>query len=120
MREIVRDGLSVYRVDGEALKALAPDVIVTQDHCEVCAVSLADVEAATCTWTGRPVEIVSLRPDSHRRRLRRHRPRRPRAGLAEAGEALVREMQRAPRRRRARAWPAARGRAWPSSSGWSR
>ena len=40
VREIVRDGLSVYRVDGEALKALAPDVIVTQDHCEVCAVSL--------------------------------------------------------------------------------
>ena len=64
MREIVRDGLSVYRVDGEALKALDPDVIVTQDHCEVCAVSLADVEAATCTWTGRPVDIVSLRPDS--------------------------------------------------------
>ena len=63
VREIVRDGLSVYRVDGEALKALAPDVIVTQDHCELCAVSLADVEAATCTWTGRPVEIVSLRPD---------------------------------------------------------
>ena len=47
-----------------ALKALQPDVIVTQDHCEVCAVSLSDVEAATCTWTGRPVEIVSLKPDS--------------------------------------------------------
>ncbi len=61
---IVRDGLSVYRVDGEALKALEPDVILTQDHCEVCAVSLADVEAATCTWTGRPAEIVSLRPGS--------------------------------------------------------
>jgi iron complex transport system substrate-binding protein len=64
VRALVRDGLSVYRVDGEALKALAPDVIVTQDHCEVCAVSLSDVEAATCTWTGRPVAIVSLRPDS--------------------------------------------------------
>ena len=63
VRAIVRDGLSVYRVEAEALKALAPDVIVTQDHCEVCAVGLADVEAATCTWTGRPVEIVSLRPD---------------------------------------------------------
>ena len=61
---IVRDGLSVYRVDGEALKVLEPDVILTQDHCEVCAVSLADVEAATCAWTGRPAEIVSLRPGS--------------------------------------------------------
>jgi iron complex transport system substrate-binding protein len=64
VREIVSRGLSVYQVDGEALRALRPDVIVTQDHCEVCAVSLSDVEAATCTWTGRPVEIVSLRPDS--------------------------------------------------------
>jgi iron complex transport system substrate-binding protein len=64
VRAIVREGLSVYRVDGEALRSLAPDVIVTQDHCEVCAVSLADVEAATCTWTGRPVAIVSLKPDS--------------------------------------------------------
>ena len=30
----------------------------------MCAVSLADVEAATCAWTGRPVTIVSLKPDS--------------------------------------------------------
>jgi iron complex transport system substrate-binding protein len=64
VQAIVRDGLSVYRVDGEALRALEPDVIVTQDHCQVCAVSLSDVEAATCTWTGRPVEILSLKPDS--------------------------------------------------------
>jgi iron complex transport system substrate-binding protein len=64
VRAIVREGLSVYRVDSEALRTLDPDVILTQDHCEVCAVSLADVEAATCTWTGRPVEIVSLKPDS--------------------------------------------------------
>jgi iron complex transport system substrate-binding protein len=93
VREIVRDGLSVYRVDGEALKALAPDVIVTQDHCEVCAVSLADVEAATCTWTGRPVDIVSLRPDciadvyADIARVARA------LGLEEAGGRLVGEMQ---------------------------
>lgn len=64
VQEIVRDGLSVYRVHGEEMRALDPDVIVTQDHCDVCAVSLSDVEAATCTWTGRPVRIVSLKPDS--------------------------------------------------------
>jgi iron complex transport system substrate-binding protein len=94
VREIVRDGLSVYRVDGEALKNLAPDVIVTQDHCEVCAVSLADVDAATCTWTGQRVEIVSLKPDSMAdvyadiRRVARA------LGAQEAGEMLVQEMQR--------------------------
>ena len=63
VRELVRNGLSVYRVDAEALSALAPDVILTQDHCEVCAVSLTDVEKATATWIDRPLRIVSLRPD---------------------------------------------------------
>ena len=64
VQAIVRDGLSVYRVDAEALRALAPDVIVTQDHCEVCAVSLTDVEKALCSWSDRQVRIISLRPDS--------------------------------------------------------
>ena len=93
VREIVRDGLSVYRVDGEALKALAPNVIVTQDHCEVCAVSLSDVEAATCTWTGRPVEIVSLRPDCMAD-VYADIGRVARAlGATDAGDALVAQMQ---------------------------
>jgi iron complex transport system substrate-binding protein len=93
VREIVRDGLSVYRVDGEALQALAPDVIVTQDHCEVCAVSLADVEAATCTWTGRPVEIVSLRPDSMADVYADIGRVAHALGVANAGNRLVGEME---------------------------
>jgi iron complex transport system substrate-binding protein len=63
VREIVAQGLSVYQVDAELLRKLAPDLIVTQDHCEVCAVSLSDVEAATCAWAGASTRIVSLRPD---------------------------------------------------------
>src|SRR5260221_10362115 len=46
VKGIVQEGLSVYRVDGEKLRALRPDVIITQVQCEVCAVSLADVEQA--------------------------------------------------------------------------
>jgi len=44
--------------------ALAPDVILTQDHCEICAASLADVEQAVAEWTGaapRP-RVVSVSP----------------------------------------------------------
>jgi iron complex transport system substrate-binding protein len=62
VRRLVADGLSVYRVDAEGLRALAPDVIVTQTQCEVCAVSEADVVAATCDWAGSGVRIVSLAP----------------------------------------------------------
>lgn len=62
VKAILQEGLSVYRVDAEKLEALKPDIIVTQNHCEVCAVSLKDIEAAVCTWSGRHVEIVSLKP----------------------------------------------------------
>jgi iron complex transport system substrate-binding protein len=64
VKAILQEGLSVYRVDAKKLEALRPDIIVTQDHCEVCAVSLKDVEAALHAWSGRRVEVVSLRPDS--------------------------------------------------------
>ncbi len=93
VQQIVRDGLSVYRVDGAALKALEPDVIVTQDHCQVCAVSLSDVEAATCTWTGRPVEILSLKPNSLADVYADIRRVAAGLGVEAAGEALVRDMQ---------------------------
>ena len=64
VKAILQEGLSVYRVDADKLEALRPDIIVTQDHCEVCAVSLKDVKAALCAWSGRRVEVVSLKPDS--------------------------------------------------------
>ncbi len=66
VRRLVRDGLSVYRVDEEQLRELAPDLIVTQDQCEVCAASLADVEAAVSCWLDRRPELVSLHPSSLR------------------------------------------------------
>jgi iron complex transport system substrate-binding protein len=62
VRAIVTEGLSVYRVDPALLNRLAPTLIVTQTQCEVCAVSLKDVEAAVCELvTSRPT-IVSLEP----------------------------------------------------------
>lgn len=62
--EIVRDGLSVYDVDRDLLKDLAPDVIVTQDQCEVCAANLNDVQNAICDWVGQDVQVISLRPET--------------------------------------------------------
>lgn len=62
VKAAVADAASVYEVLQGPLADCAPDVILTQDQCEVCAVSLADVEAAMCTWAGRPARIVSLKP----------------------------------------------------------
>jgi iron complex transport system substrate-binding protein len=58
VRNSVRDGRSLYAVDAELLVALAPDLIVTQDLCAVCAVSSGQLESAC------PVdaEVLSLDP----------------------------------------------------------
>jgi iron complex transport system substrate-binding protein len=64
VKQIVRESLSVYRVDTGKLKELRPDVIITQDHCEVCAVSLKDVQEAVCNWVGDKVKIVTLHPNA--------------------------------------------------------
>lgn len=63
VKAVVAESLSVYRVDADKLKALKPDVICTQDQCEVCAVSLKDVQQAVCDWTEMAPKIVSLRPE---------------------------------------------------------
>lgn len=62
VKTATRDALSIYRVDREVLRALRPEVIITQTQCEVCAVSLRDVEAAVCDLLDQPARIVSLEP----------------------------------------------------------
>ena len=64
VKAILAEGLSVYRVDSNRLRALRPDVIVTQSQCEVCAVSLRDVEQAVCEWLESRPKIVSLEPNA--------------------------------------------------------
>lgn len=63
VRAAIPEALSIYAVDEAKLAALEPDVIVTQDLCEVCAVSLDDVRSALARMAHREdLEIVSLRP----------------------------------------------------------
>ncbi|HKB05360.1 MAG TPA: cobalamin-binding protein [Gemmataceae bacterium] len=63
VKETLQSETSVYAVDAKLLDDLRPEVIVTQAQCEVCAVSLRDVEAAVAEMTTRP-RIVSLNPNS--------------------------------------------------------
>ncbi len=64
VRVVIRDALSIYAVDHVALGELAPDVIVTQDLCQVCAVSLDDVRAAVARLAHKDsVRIASLSPN---------------------------------------------------------
>jgi iron complex transport system substrate-binding protein len=61
-RETLATQGSVYRTDTRLLEGLLPDLIVTQEQCEICAVVLRDVEKAAEKFAnGRP-NIVALAP----------------------------------------------------------
>jgi iron complex transport system substrate-binding protein len=63
VRSALASALSIYDVDADRLSQLSPDVILTQDLCEVCAVSLDDVRAAVARLAHRDhIQIVTLRP----------------------------------------------------------
>ncbi len=63
VRALVADALSIYAVDADALRMAAPTLVVTQDLCEVCAVSFDDVRAAVARLAhSTDVEILSLSP----------------------------------------------------------
>src|SRR5687767_10876288 len=64
VRAMVREGLSVYRIEEERLQALEPGLIITQDVCEVCAVSFEEVRAAAQRIPGVEAELVSLSPST--------------------------------------------------------
>jgi len=53
--------LSVYDIYEDKLRELNPDIILTQDQCEVCAVSLKDVQKAVKNICD--AKIISLKPE---------------------------------------------------------
>ncbi|HEX2622808.1 MAG TPA: cobalamin-binding protein, partial [Phototrophicaceae bacterium] len=92
VKAVLQEAVSVYRIDAEMLKTLTPDVIVTQAQCEVCAVSLAEVERVACEWLEIPAEIVALEPNSLNDVLNDFRRVAKALDVPERGENLVRQI----------------------------
>jgi iron complex transport system substrate-binding protein len=63
IRELVHAGSSIYALDADLLARLHPDLILTQELCEVCAVSYPIVERAARRLGSSP-QLVSLEPES--------------------------------------------------------
>lgn len=59
---LLQSALSVYRLDLKQLEQLHPTHILTQAQCEVCAVSLAEVEQALQHWANQETQVISLQP----------------------------------------------------------
>ncbi len=61
VRELIARGESLYALDGDLLDELAPDLIVTQELCHVCAASPDDLGAVLGRLSHSP-KVLSLSP----------------------------------------------------------
>jgi iron complex transport system substrate-binding protein len=107
VRRIVHAGLPIYELDDAQLSALAPDVVVTQEACEVCAISYDQVVAST-TRSAPTATIVSLKPSYLSDVFEDIRTVAAACGVRARGDALVAELrERVARatRQRDEAWP---------------
>lgn len=93
VKAILQEATSVYRIDADRLKTLAPEVIVTQAQCEVCAVSLAEVERVACDFLDLPAQIISLEPNALADVFADFQRVADALGVPERGQALVAALQ---------------------------
>lgn len=93
VKELMADALSVYTVNREMIKALAPDVVITQAQCEVCAVSLTEVEQALENLLEKSAKILSLAPNNLGDIFNDILTLAHALNVAEAGNALLEDLQ---------------------------
>jgi len=63
VNNLLQSALSIYQIKTDVLEQLQPTHIVTQDQCDVCAVSLQEVEEAVATLIHSKPQIISLQPN---------------------------------------------------------
>lgn len=93
VKELLTDALSVYTVKREVIKQLSPDVVITQAQCEVCAVSLKEVEEALEDYLNKESTIISLQPDSLDGIFNNIREVAAVLDVASKGEQLIEDLQ---------------------------
>jgi len=93
VRTVVASRLPIYTLDEAKLAALAPDVVVTQEACEVCAISYDQVVAAVRrASTGS--QVLALTPTRLDHILEDVRRVAAACGVPERGEALAGDLRR--------------------------
>ena len=63
VRAALKTGTSLYRIDEALLRRADPDLLITQDLCDVCAVTPTEVQRAL-TGLGQTPRMLSLNPSS--------------------------------------------------------
>lgn len=62
VKTLLADAVSIYGLEDETIDGLRPTHLITQSQCDVCAVSLRDVQAAVCERLASKPEIVVCEP----------------------------------------------------------
>ncbi len=93
VKERLAAAVSLYRVDNELLHRLEPTHVLTQTLCDVCAVSLADVEAAFAVESGVQAQIVSLEANRLDDVWTDIRLIARACGVAQSGEQVIQDLQ---------------------------
>jgi len=57
VRRRLHAGEPLYHIDMELIRELQPDLVITQSHCDVCAVTPADLERGACAIAARQVSL---------------------------------------------------------------
>jgi iron complex transport system substrate-binding protein len=63
VNSLLQQALSIYQINTDTLEKLEPTHIITQDQCDVCAVSFGEVETAVATLTHSTPKVISLQPN---------------------------------------------------------
>jgi iron complex transport system substrate-binding protein len=113
IQALIRKGLSVYEVDEHALKRAGPQVIITQDQCQVCAVPFERIQDAVERFLDPATRVLSLSPTDLDAVLDDMARAARVLGVPQRGEALVHQLRHqldelAARVRRERAGPPSR------------
>ncbi|HWE62008.1 MAG TPA: cobalamin-binding protein [Chloroflexota bacterium] len=92
---LIRAGHSsgtIYHIDAEVLRAVQPDLILTQQLCEVCAVSFSEVQRAVAA-VGGSCEVISLEPTGLEEILRTIALVGALAGVRERAASVIESLQ---------------------------
>ncbi len=89
VREAVLDGQALYALDEALIARLAPDVVITQDLCRVCAVSSDDVRRVSSL----AADVLALDPHTLAELAESVRTVARRLGVAERGEHVAAAME---------------------------
>ena len=91
--ELMKEGKEIYKIDEEKLRQARPDLIISQDTCEVCSAYTSHVKRATEILDNKP-EIYPLNPHNVKEILDSIDKVATKIGMAKKGKEIIQSLQK--------------------------